>query len=147
MSSEIWTIFKLQIKFSQTDGEGEFPTVMKIGYDVENTETLVCFLMGERLKKKTRIFYLIRESIYALLYHLLTNLLQCVFSTSLVYPVPVNSRMNVHKYDSPHYLYSPISISLVNYVYQDLLTECVELDWGKKDKKDGGCLPPLCNPA
>lgn len=86
---------------------------MKIGTQVENRETLVCFLMGERLKKSPHVLYfLIRESIYALLYHLFTILLQCVFSTSLVYPVPVSPCMGTHKYDSAHYLIPSMSTSL-----------------------------------
>lgn len=87
------------------------------------------FLMGERLKKSTHLHLLSHQRInicFAISSaHKFTPV---CFSISLVYPVPVSSRMSIHKYDSPHYLYSPISTSLVNYVYQDLLTDCVELD-------------------
>lgn len=79
---------------------------MKIGYQVENTETLVCFLMGERLKKSTHLHLLSHQRINICFAvssaHKFTPV---CFSISLVYPVPVSSHMSIHKYDSPHYLY------------------------------------------
>lgn len=85
MSVVIWAPFKLWIKFIHVDRWEEFPTVMEWRID------LSYFLLREGLKKSPHLLYfLVKESIYALLYHLFTILCWCIFSTLLVYPMFVS---------------------------------------------------------